>query len=139
MWFVISLHKEVSATFLHPVIPLGWVNRDLFFQGLHQQFHFLRANALRVGFPLGFFMGPFTPLIRAQKDLRRLAALLPFFNFDGGVVTAVFSLLPGLAARYLLTPLAVRPPDADLSPLLTENFFGIVPLDFFLTVGMMQI
>jgi hypothetical protein len=31
----------------------------------------------------------------AQNDLRRPAALLPAFNLDGGVVTAVFNLLPG--------------------------------------------
>ena len=62
-----------------------------------QQFHLRRASALRVGLPFGFFIGPFIPLIRAQNDLRRFAALLPFFNLEGGVVTAVFSLLPGLA------------------------------------------
>jgi len=39
------------------------------------------------------------PSIRAQKDLRRFAALDPFFNLDGLVVTAVLSLEPGLAAR----------------------------------------
>ena len=30
---------------------------------------------------------PSIPPIRAQKDLRRFAALLPAFSFDGGVVT----------------------------------------------------
>jgi hypothetical protein len=38
------------------------------------------------------------PLILAQKDLRLFAALEPFFNLDGFVVTAVFSLEPGFAA-----------------------------------------
>jgi hypothetical protein len=42
---------------------------------------------------LRFFM----PFMRAQNDLRRLAALDPFFSLLGLVVTAVFSLLPGLA------------------------------------------
>jgi len=42
---------------------------------------------------LRFFM----PFIRAQNDLRRLAALEPFLSLLGLVVTAVFSLLPGLA------------------------------------------
>tara|TARA_R100001460_G_scaffold10094_7_gene23905 strand:+ start:189 stop:476 length:288 start_codon:yes stop_codon:yes gene_type:complete len=73
----------------------------------------------------------FIPFIRAQKDLRLFAALLPALSLEGLVVTAVFSLLPGLAARYLLTPFAVKPPEADLSPLFTENFLGILPFLFF--------
>jgi hypothetical protein len=40
----------------------------------------------------------FIPDILAQNDLRLLAALLPFLSLEGLVVTAVFSLLPGLAA-----------------------------------------
>jgi hypothetical protein len=40
----------------------------------------------------------FIPVIRAQNDFLRLAALEPFFNFEGLVVTAVFNLDPGLAA-----------------------------------------
>jgi hypothetical protein len=40
----------------------------------------------------------FIPVILAQKDLRLFAALEPFFNFDGFVVTAIDSLDPGLAA-----------------------------------------
>jgi hypothetical protein len=40
--------------------------------------------------------------------------LLPFFNLEGGVVTAVFNLLPGLSLLYLATPLAVIPPPAFL-------------------------
>jgi hypothetical protein len=42
-----------------------------------------------VGLPLGFFIGPFTPDILAQKLLRRLAALEPGLSFDGFVVTAI--------------------------------------------------
>jgi len=37
------------------------------------------------------------PFILAQKLALRLAALDPFFNFDGFVVTAIESLDPGLA------------------------------------------
>jgi hypothetical protein len=40
----------------------------------------------------------FMPFIRAQNDFLRLAALEPFFNFEGFVVTAVFNFEPGLAA-----------------------------------------
>jgi hypothetical protein len=40
----------------------------------------------------------FIPDILAQNDLRLFAALDPFFNFDGLVVTAVFNFDPGLAA-----------------------------------------
>jgi len=63
------------------------------------QFHLRRANALRVGSPLGFFIAPFMPPILAQNDLRRLASLLPGFNLLGLVVTAVCSLLPGCSLR----------------------------------------
>ena len=41
----------------------------------------------------------FMPPIRAQKLFLRLADLLPFFNLDGFVVTAMDNLLPGLARR----------------------------------------
>jgi len=40
----------------------------------------------------------FIPVILAQKLFRLLAALDPFFNFDGLVVTAVFNFDPGFAA-----------------------------------------
>ena len=65
----------------------------------HQQFHFLNANALRVGLPLGFFIGPLTPPILAQKLLRRLAAFDPGLSFEGLVVTAICSLDPGFSLR----------------------------------------
>jgi hypothetical protein len=45
---------------------------------------------LRVGLPFGFFIGPGMPLILAQNDLRRFAALDPGLSFDGFVVTAIF-------------------------------------------------
>jgi hypothetical protein len=37
------------------------------------------------------------PFILAQKLFLRLAALEPFFNLDGLVVTAMLNLEPGLA------------------------------------------
>jgi hypothetical protein len=40
----------------------------------------------------------FIPVILAQNDLRLFAALEPFFNLDGFVVTAIDNLDPGLAA-----------------------------------------
>jgi hypothetical protein len=51
-----------------------------------------------VGLPLGFFIGPLTPPILLQNDALRLADLDPFLSFEGGVVTAIFNLDPGLAA-----------------------------------------
>ena len=36
---------------------------------------------------------------RYVNDLRRFAALDPFFNLEGFVVTAVFNFDPGFAAR----------------------------------------
>ena len=42
-------------------------------------------------------IGPLTPLILAQNDFLLLAALLSFFNLEGGVVTAVCNLLPGFS------------------------------------------
>ena len=59
----------------------------------------------------------FIPDIRAQNDLRRLAALEPGFNLDGFVVTAVFSLEPGFSLRYDATPFAFRPPEGFLPSL----------------------
>jgi hypothetical protein len=50
------------------------------------------------------------PDILAQKDFLRLASLLPGFNFEGAVVTAVCSLLPGFSRLYDATPLALSPP-----------------------------
>jgi hypothetical protein len=64
-----------------------------------QQFHFLKAKALRVGLPLGFFIGPFTPPILAQKLFLRLDALEPGLSFDGLVVTAICSFEPGFSLR----------------------------------------
>ena len=57
------------------------------------------ASVLRVGLPLGFFAGPLTPDILAQKLLRRLAALLPGLSFEGLVVTAVCNFDPGFSLR----------------------------------------
>lgn len=64
-----------------------------------QQFHLRKARALRVGFPFSSRIAPCIPPILAQKDLRRFADLDPAFNLEGGVVTAIFNLLPGFSAR----------------------------------------
>ena len=66
---------------------------------LIQQFHLRSARALRVGLPLGFFIGPFTPDILAQKLFLRLAAFEPGLSLLGLVVTAVCSLDPGFSLR----------------------------------------
>ena len=54
------------------------------------------------------------PPILAQKLLRRFAALEPFFNLDGGVVTTIFSFEPGFSLRYDATPLRIKPPLGSL-------------------------
>jgi hypothetical protein len=53
----------------------------------------------------------FIPDILLQKDLRLPAALLPALSLEGFVVTAVLSLLPGLAALYEATPFLFNPPE----------------------------
>jgi hypothetical protein len=62
-------------------------------------------------------LGPVQLLDLAQKAIRLLAALLPFLSFDGGVVTAVFNLLPGFLLLYAATPFDVIPAP-DLTDLL---------------------
>jgi hypothetical protein len=66
----------------------------------------------------------FIPFILEQNDALRFAGLLPAFSLDGGVVTAVFK-FPPVARLYLATPLAVRPPAFDFSPLpiVRDTFF----------------
>jgi len=44
-------------------------------------------------------IGPGIPDILAQNDLRLFASLLPGFNSDGFLVTAVCNLLPGFSLR----------------------------------------
>ena len=58
-------------------------------------------------------LGPVQLLERAQKLLRRAAALLPAFTLP---VTGAFNLLP-VARLYFALPFAVSPP-----PCLTERF-----------------
>ena len=60
------------------------------------------------------------PPIRAQKDLRRFAALLPAFNLDGGVVTGAFRLAP--LALYASRPFCVNPPVELLCPLASTAY-----------------
>jgi len=79
-----------------------------------------RANVFLVGSPLGFFAGPSTPDILAQKDLRLFEASEPSLSLEGLVVTAIFNLLP-VALLYLAIPFAVRPPDFDFSPLEIDS------------------
>ena len=66
-----------------------------------------KANALRVGLPFGFFIGPGMPPILAQNDLRRLA--------DAGDLAACFAdtggfNVPPVCALYEARPLALSPP-----------------------------
>jgi hypothetical protein len=68
------------------------------------------------------------PDILAQKDLRLFASLLPGFNFDGGVVTAVCNLLPGFARLYEATPLALSPPDLFFPSDLVQAGVAIISL-----------
>jgi hypothetical protein len=68
------------------------------------------------------------PDILAQKDLRLAASLLPAFNFDGGVVTAVCNLLPGFARLYEATPLALSPPDLLLPSFRVHAGVAIISL-----------
>ena len=126
MRFVIPLHQKIPTSILHPVISRWWWDRYffvtdvkltsfIFLDRIHQQrqFHFLNALLMREsGFlaVLALVSLFFIPHIREQNDFL-LAALLPV-GFDS--VTAVFSLLPGLALLYAATPFAVRPPERDL-------------------------
>ena len=73
-----------------------------------QQFHLFSDAPLGVSLPF-LLVGPLTPDMRAQNDLRRLADLLPGFNLLGFLVTGGLRFAPVLrlaAAR----PLAFRPP-----------------------------
>jgi len=72
-------------------------------------FHLRNAKAFLVGCPLGFFIAPFTPDIRAQKLALRLAALEPRFTFP---VTGAFKFAPVFLLKYLL-PAAFKPPEGD--------------------------
>ena len=86
---------------------------------VHQHFQRRKASAFLVGLPFGFFIGPFTPDMRAQKDL--------FLAPPPGC--GALRLEP-VARLYLALPLAVRPPLRLFSPLprdrLTPFFLAIV-------------
>ena len=66
-----------------------------------------KARALRVGLPLGFFIGPGMPPMRAQNDLRRAA-------FLGDLAAALADTggfkVPPVCALYEARPLAFKPP-----------------------------
>jgi len=123
MRLIVALHQEVPSALLHPVVSFWGVHRKCLLRDLklsalivlycfHLQRHLhlrralliLELGSLRVLALVSLF---FIPHIREQKDFL-LLALLPL-GFDS--VTAVLSLLPGLALRYAATPLAVSPPD----------------------------
>jgi len=96
-WFAVvffGCYRCASAT-------LGW-----FLTSHYLQSHFLSANALRVGLPFGFLIGPGMPPIRAQKDLRRFA--------DAGDLAACFADTGGFkfmpCALAEARPLAFNPP-----------------------------
>ena len=59
----------------------------------------------------------FMPFMREQNDLRRFALLDPGLSLLGFVVTAVWSLEPGLARRYEATPALFSPPSGFLPSL----------------------
>ena len=88
--------------------PGGLVGRSG--RGSHQHFHLRRAARPR---------SPVQPRERAQKLLRRAAALEPGFTLP---VTGAFRLDPVLAL-IRLRPLAVKPPFLDLQPFLMPQPF----------------
>lgn len=100
-------------------------------------FSYLFRNALASCSPFQHFhlrlaalpLGPVQLLERAQKLLRRAAALLPALTLP---VTGAFNLLP-VARLYFALPFAVRPP-----PCLTERFSPLPTerlTDFFLRLA----
>ena len=73
-----------------------------------QQFHLFSEAPLGVSLPF-LEVGPLTPLIRAQNDLRRLAFFEPGLSLLGLVVTGGLRLAPVL--RFAVArPLAFSPP-----------------------------
>ena len=95
-YFSASFFVSFPAAFIKSLI-------HFFFLRLVEHFHLRRANAFLVGLPLGFFIGPLTPFIRAQKD--RLRGPPPGCG--------AFRLDP-VALLYFARPAAVRPPERDL-------------------------
>ena len=95
-------------------IETGFSHYFFLLRLLVPHFHLRSANALRVGLPFGFFIGPLTPDIRAQKDLLR--APPPGWG--------AFKFEP-VALLYFLRPAAVSPPERDLClPILRLTFFA---------------
>ena len=81
----------------------GYLNKKYY----SLQSHFLSANALRVGLPFGFFIGPGMPPILAQNDLRRAA--------DLGDLAACFAETGGF--KFMPLAFAERRPAAFNPPL----------------------
>ena len=78
------------------------------------------ASALRVGLPFGFFIGPFMPLNRAQKDLLR--------GPPPGCGALRFE---PVALLYFALPAAVSPPFRLLwLPIRKLTFFAIAITKF---------
>jgi hypothetical protein len=98
----------VTSANAAPVINKNIIKNFFMYPPFYYQ-HFQRLRAC-LNLELGSFaaFGNFfiCPALRAQNDLRLLAALLPGFTFP---VTAVFNLLPGFALLYAATPARVIP------------------------------
>ena len=73
-----------------------------------QQFHRFKDAPFGVNLPF-LLVGPFTPLMRAQNDLRRFADLLPGLSLLGLVVTGGLRLEPCSRLAFA-RPLAFNPP-----------------------------
>ena len=87
----------------------------------YQHFHLFKAKALRVGLPFESFIGPFTPLILAQKD---------FFLLPPPGCGALR--LEPVSRLYLSRPFFVSPPFRDLwTPIFSETDFLLFLAAFF--------
>ena len=118
MWLLGSTHHQLTSRACFQYTPCRFHRT--------QQFHLFKAAPLGVSLPF-LLVGPLTPDMRAQNDLRRLEALLPRLSLLGFLVTGRLRLAPVLrfaAAR----PLAFKPP-------VLACLLGLYPwngLDFFL-------
>ena len=105
---------QAVRCFHHAPTCLQYVPRSI--NWIIQQFHLFNAAPFGVSLPF-LLVGPLTPDMRAQNDLRRLEALLPRLSLLGFLVTGRLRLAPVLrfaAAR----PLALSPP-------VLACFFGL--------------
>jgi hypothetical protein len=100
-WY--AIWNFASSFIFHSYLFIVFPTTFLF---TYRHLHLFNEAALRVGLPFESFIGPGIPLMRAQNDFLRFAALLPGFTLP---VTAVFSLLPGFFRLYADTPFLVIP------------------------------